>query len=115
MEKGFAWPEPAERKLGRKTPPSPRFAHLRSLLWLYRADYGKVVGEAKKRDKNLPDDSDQSKAAAASEQRQDSGTHAEVVRHLRKVRLEHARARLDQTTVDLKEARREVTPTESDG
>lgn len=108
VEEGFAWPEAPRRKRGRKVPPPPRFAHLRSLLWLYRSDYAAVEGNAKGKESSGSRDDGQAVAAGGDpEQWQESRTHAEVVGRLRAVRLNHAKRRLEQADSELKKARRE--------
>lgn len=75
VKDAFPWKdEPIKVPSGHRAPPPPRFAQVRSLLWLQRCNYEKVVSALE--DNDTPSSGD---------------AQAEVIKALREVRLESAR------------------------
>ena len=94
VDRGFTWPDPPEPGPRQKPPPAPRFAHLRSLLWLRRCSYGQ-----------MRQDMSEEEMATGDLLKDNSKTQIRVITALREVRWEQAREQRSQCAKDLEAAK----------
>lgn len=99
VDRGFTWPERPEPESHNKPPPAPRFAHLRSLLWLRRCTY-----EVMRKDVSGEE------ITGGDTLENNSKTQIRVIAELRRVRWEHAEERRVQFLKDLEAAQEDDDP-----
>lgn len=99
VDRGFTWPEQPEPELQHKPPPEPRFARLRSLLWLRRCTY-----EVMRKDVSGEE------ITGGDVLENNSKTQIRVITELRRVRWEHGEEQRVQCLKDLDAAQQEDDP-----